>query len=242
MDGLVKGAVLAVCGTASIFLGVATYKVWQLPDLKPLLAQTTATVKQTNDTVKDLKDTIDALYPDIQASVDTATVSSKETYDMVADLHAQLTGGPDVHGVKQVGILPQVADSVSSVHSLISSIQGDLSKLTDSTDATLVPLKATLENVATLTDTLNEQVKTNGPALQSTIKSLNADLATLNQQLSNPAISETLVNVDKATNHLANTAETVDIVTLPMRKKAKLVILILEKIMGIVKFSIAPPL
>jgi hypothetical protein len=97
---------------------------------------------------------------------------------------------------------------------------------------------ATLEHVSTWTATFNEQVQTNDRTLEKTIEALNTDLETSNKQLSDPAIGQTLNNLEKVTNHIASTAETVDITTIPLRKKAKHVAVILEKIMSIVKFSI----
>lgn len=199
--------------------------------LDPVLTEASTTIKESHAFVKDLHASWDDLYWDIKASVESATASSKETYEMVADVHAHLTGGKDSRGITRVGLLPQITDSVVAIQSLTKSLQADLHQVAQSSNDTLKPLQVILENIARLSDDLDKQVKSSSPQISETITELNKSFHDLDTLLADP-------NIQKTISHVEGTAETVDIAMAPLRKKAKLAMVILTHALNLVKFTI----
>ncbi len=135
------------------------------------------------------------------------------------------------------GVFSNVNTLLVSVTTTVNSLSDDLNKLTTSTSDVLVPLKASLGNVDTLTKELSEELSKGGDIAQTVVK-LNQGLDNVNILLSDPNVALTIANGQKASASLASSAETLNIVTLPYRKKVSQIKLALDKLFGVFKVTV----
>lgn len=238
--------------SGGVFLCALTWQAMRLPDLREasgLLKDTRAamtelreTNKQAQELIKDGKDSWDDIYFDLKANAETTAVVTRNTSELIGDLRAGLVGGTDSRGKKLNGVLPEVQGLVSDLRTQSTSLSRDLHELTGSLDEkTLEPLRQTLNNVASLTATLEEQVKTQSPGVSSTISSLNQTLVDLDKLVADPNIQRTLANVETATYHTGETIKTLDAATRPLRKKANQVVAVLKSLLSIFKVTLPIP-
>jgi methyl-accepting chemotaxis protein len=157
---------------------------------------------------------------DVLANLETTTVILKTVSDIVTRVDKQT--------------LPQVETLFSNAGQLLKGIQADADKLTD--DAT--PLKTALTNVATLLESLNQQVKEGGPQVAETAKRLQQVLADTDKLLADPKLTETLSNVDDTTKNISETTKSVDIYLRPLRAKFSLLKTAINKALDMVKFTV----
>ncbi len=238
-EKLLREVRIVVC---TVFVGVLCAKIGTLPDL------TIVTDKMGNvlDKASKLEDSAhtfghklaldyddpnhpyDGLYYNLQNDFYNSQQASKHLDDMVLATNKNLNG-PD-------GVFVNINALLKTADSTVKSITNDLDKLTTSTSEVLLPLRASLSNVDVLTKELAEELKSGGN-IDQTVTKLNSNLDSVNVLLSDPNIALTIANGQSATASFASTAKTLDIVTLPYRKKVGQVKLILGKLLDAFKFT-----
>jgi len=172
---------------------------------------------------------MDGLYYNLQNDFYNSQMTSKHLDDMVLATNENLNG--------KAGVFSKVGVLLDSVTTTVTSLGTDLNQLTTSTSETLVPLKASLENIDSLTKELSEEIAKGGDIAETVVK-LNSNLDSFNTLLSDPNIAATIANGQATTASLASAMKTVDIVLLPYRKKVSQVRYVLDKLIGLVKVTI----
>jgi chromosome segregation ATPase len=205
----VGAAGLAIRKDATLRVDLATVNISQRLDR--IEAKFDARDKQIGMVVADVDNYVAG--EDAMGNIETSAAILREAYEIVHDIRLKT--------------LPEV-------DSLIADLRLDASKLTG--DA--APLKAALENVATLVDTLNQQIKDGAPQVADTAKHLTKVLADVDTLLSDPKLAETLAHVEGTTKNLESTTKSVDIYLMALRKKYTLLKQIIDKSLNMVKFTI----
>ena len=111
----------------------------------------------------------------------------------------------------------------------------DLDKLSDSADGALKPLKSALENVAGLSADLEKQMAAGGD-VAGTFHQLDLAVGNVNTLIEDPNIQKILANSADTSQHLAESAKSVDLAMRPWRERAHFLKTILLKAIGMVKF------
>jgi ABC-type transporter Mla subunit MlaD len=228
----VKCASIAWRAALAVLLALLTWEIWTLPKilsatLTPVSKQLTATIKQYGDLAKDIQDSVDDNYYDVKAAVESETVAAKGMADLVTDLHEQLTGPK--------GVMPAVTGLLNDSRSLVQGMQKDVDKLADSGNEALKPLASTLSHIDELTQTLNQQVKTNGDQAGKTVAELNKALGDMDKIIADPNIQKILASSADTSGHLAESAKSIDIAMRPFRQKAAMIKTVLLKAIGMIK-------
>jgi hypothetical protein len=138
-------------------------------------------------------------------------------------------------------LLTDLRGLVGDLRATTNGLQTDLAQLTASADGALAPLADALKKIGALTDTLNDQIKTGSPKATQTFDSLNRAIADFSKLLEDPNIQAILASSAKTSDHLANSAESLDIAMRPWRERAHLLKTILEKAAGMIKLVIPLP-
>ena len=217
---------IAVVVSAGVYLAITKVGAGVATETGKLLADTRTTLQSTNALIKDAKDSLDDNYYDLKATMETVTVTAKDTDDFVRDLHQQTTD-----------VLKEATGLLSDSRSLVTGMKSDMDRLTDSTDAALKPLGIALDHITQLTDTLDAQVKAGGEGVQKTADELTKALTDLDKLIADPDIQSILASSSKTSEHLAESAKSLDIAMAPWRKKASQLKMIIEKALGLIKFT-----
>lgn len=203
---------------------------------------TTTTLKQLIEQIsKDYKDPKNpgyGLYWDIAAMITSSTESSRITEETLEDVRAALIGGRDTKGTFHEGVFPVATGLLNSTKNLMEDARKDLNTLTDSANKALIPLKGTMENIEKLSADLERQMKEGGN-LDKTFQELAKSVEDFNKLLENEDIQKILASSARTSEHLAESAKSVDIALQPWRKKANQLKMILGKLAGMLKIVYA---
>ena len=241
-----KAASIALRIAATLLLLVLTWQAWQLPHtvgaalaqrIDPTIADLRATNQQAKNLLKDVQDSLDDTYYDYKASIASATVASRSSAELIEDLRANLMGGKDTRGNLRSGILPEVQATVADIRRTAVGLESDLHQLAQSTDQALVPLNRTLQNVAALTATLDKEVQAGSPKAIETLASINRSVEDFDHILADPNIQQILASSAATSEHLSESAKSIDIAMRPWREKAQLLKTVLTKALGLFKFA-----
>ena len=194
-------------------------------------------VAQIRTDYHDAKDPTHGLYWDIAASIESSTKASRDTEELVADLRVSLVGGRDSRGVTHPGVFPLIDGLLGDARTLVQGMKTDVDALTGDAAAPLASLKTALDNVARLVDDLDDAVKHGDAAAGTITGKLDTALDHLDELLADKDIKDALAHTAGATGHLEESAKSVDLALQPLRKKAHLLKTVLEKALGLVKFT-----
>ncbi len=251
-------AALAAAAAILILLVAVGLAGWKLRDAPDHLLATTksidsaadqansafgeinALVAQIRKDYRDPNDNTKGLYWDIAASLTASTETSRVTLESVQDVRAALVGGKDSLGVTRAGVFPTIELLVGDLRGVAQELKQDLTRLTDSTDETLKSLRTALERISVLIETLDGQAKANGKATEHTLIALAKAIEDFDRLLTDPAIAQTLANIEGFTGHGDNAMESIDIALQPWRKKASQLKFIVSKLAGF--FRVVLPL
>lgn len=214
------------------------------PVLKKLDA-TLANVQATTTTGKNLvemisKDYYDpnnpegGLFWDLYSMLESSTAASRTTEETLEDLRAALIGGQDSRGVEHEGAIPAATELLNSLKTTSDGFRQDLGALTGVATDALQPLQATLDSVARFSDDLEQEMRTGGDVAGALAK-LNQAVGDVNTLLENDDIQKILASSAETSQHLAASAESVDIALRPWRKKANQLKMLLQKAAGMIK-------
>lgn len=248
-------------GVCALFVGVLCVKVATLPDFTLTTSKINTTIDNANTTVAKVNSLLDGahrfgkevqldyfdpehpndgLYYNIQDDLYNSSRSSQLLSSAVMDTAANINGGTTSGGKVVEGILPQTQTLVSTLNSTVSGLSDDFNRLTNSTTDTLVPLKATLTNINVLSSDLANEMATGGN-IDSTLANLSKAVLDADTLIADPNVKQTIANGQDITKHLASSAETLDDVMMPWRKKVTQLKIILGKLAGMLKIVIPLP-
>lgn len=232
IDGTV--AVLLVCGAIKVYERVAVTldsTTGVLTETKGVLTDTRKVLVSTDSLLKDVKDSADDNYWDVKATLGSVATTAHDMDDFVLDFRAALMGGKDSHGIPQSGLIEEARLLLYDGRKLAQDMDASLKRLTDSGDAVLKPLATTLQNIASLTQTLDTEVKTSSPKARETADQLTKALADLDKLFADPNIQKSLAHVEDSTESIAAGLR-------PWREKAHLLKTVLGKAIEFIKFTI----
>ena len=244
--------------TGAALLAVLSWQAWRLPALTGTAAasRTDPALKSLNGTLANIntatlvgkslveqagkdyydpKDPEAGFYWDIQQMIYNSTASSRQTEEFIEDLRANILGGRDTRGVEHEGVIPAATGLLSSLKDTSNHFRTDLDKLSDSADGALKPLKSALENVAGLSADLEKQMAAGGD-VAGTFHQLDLAVGNVNTLIEDPNIQKILANSADTSQHLAESAKSVDLAMRPWRERAHFLKTILLKAIGMVKF------
>lgn len=191
-----------------------------------VLTDLSSTLQSVNVLVKDGRASLDDNYFDVKASIETLTVMAKDSDDLVHDLRASLTGGRDISGTTRAGLLPEASELLRSAKMLTDDLTGKVPEL----DAILLKMSV-------LESTLDTQIAAGGAGAAGSVAALTSTLADLDKLIASDDVKQILSNSAEASSSLKESAKSVDIMMRPLREKARLLKVILDKALGLVKFT-----
>jgi len=234
---LVAGLVAAATGIILAISAASAAKAAS-GEVAKTLASTRGVLDETHALVKDAKDSLDDNYYDMKATMETVATTAKDADDLVHDLRAALTGGRDTEGKVREGLLTEASALVGDARGLTQSLTNDANDLTAETGAALAPLADSLRNLAALEADLDEQIKQGSPKAMATIDALTKAIGDTDKLIADPAVTRMLQDGATTGDHIAHSAESVDIALMPLRKKLSLLKQVVEKAAGLVKIVI----
>lgn len=242
------------------FIGALTYQLFTLPDriaaytasqvvtaharAKPILdnIQGISTIgnsfiHELSNDYYDPKNDTQGFYWDIKNVTNRSSESSTATARLIARLDAQLNGGADpLTGLTVAGAIPTASMLLASLNATVLAGKDSLAKL----DRSLEPLQTVLGHIAGLSAELEaEMVK--GGNVDKTFASLSNAVSDFDVLIDSPSIQQILANTASTTKSLAGSADTLDIVMRPWRKKANQLKVILGKLAGMLKVVVPLP-
>jgi hypothetical protein len=155
------------------------------------------------------------LTPKIAISADNSALASAQTVVVLKSANGAIL---DARSVVQ-----RLGSAVDELHLAVADISQDVQALLKSSDGAVKASVKPLEELAALTNKLGNAVDKDGPVVHDILHQMLAKVQDEN-------ITRTIANIEKATKHIANTSETVDQVTQPLRKKVSIVHSILLRI------------
>jgi hypothetical protein len=230
-----------------------------LSEMSLTLQETHASVSEVNRLLTSIKDDYDQNRNNLTANAEATTVLIKSLTDTVTDTHTQLFGGQDCRPTAEklpngwaklnctpvAGLFPQTSRLLSDTHSMMTQLQSDTHDLMaaattvlGSADDSLKPLKADLEKLGQLEDTLNEDLKAGGKHADVIAQEIQTILAHTDTLLTDPDITAIIANLNKTTKHAGEVMETTDIATRDLRKKVGQVKWIITTISNYLKATI----
>lgn len=179
-----------------------------------------AMVKIGTGLVSDVRTTMqstNALIKDAQASLDDNYFDAKATMETVATT---------------------AKDTDDFIRDLVTGMRSDVDRLTDSADTDARALDADLQRIGKLTEDLDGKLRSGAATAKQTATDLQAALGDLDKLIADPNLKSILTTSAKTSEHLAESAESVDIALRPWRKKASQLKMIVEKALGLIKIVI----
>jgi chromosome segregation ATPase len=213
--------------TVLLFAVAVGAAVWTAVETHKLLEDARAALQSTNALIKDAQASLDDNYYDAKATMETVATTAKDTDDFVRDLHKQTSG-----------TLTEAQGLLSDARGLVTGMRADVDRLTDSADTDAKALDADLAKIGQLTEDLDGEIRSGAATAKKTAADLQAALSDLDKLLADPNLKAILASSAKTSDHLAESAESVDIALRPWRKKASQLKMIVEKALGLVKIVI----
>lgn len=219
--------------------------------VSPVLDKVTSTITNVNTATNTAKDFVDevskdyydpanddqGLYWDIRNMIDRSSESSFATSRLITRLDNRLNGGADPEtGVFVIGVLPAAASMLQALDATAAEARVSLI----SGEKALQPLQTALEHISRISAELEAELAKGGN-VDLTFAELAKSVGDFDKLVDNEDIRKVLANTAATSKSLSGSAETLDIVMRPWRKKANQLKTILEKLAGMLKFVIPVP-
>lgn len=174
--------------------------------------------------------TMPALQKAAENAATNSAAASQETVTAAHSVNEILSEAKKTVVASQDTVRLLNAD-LQDLHELLAGLRPDLDALLKSTDATTKEAGRSLEQVTLLISNLNSQITWGSPEAMKILKDAQAILE-------NPNLQSVLGNLNNASASAASVVETVNLATLPLRRKVNQVKWLIEKIIGIIKVTI----
>ncbi len=188
----------------------------------------------------DGKASLDDLYPDLKASVNSSAAASRNTDELIHDLRAGLMGGRDSRGTVHIGTIPELSGLITELRTTAKESTQALKELTAGATAvmataqeTLKPLGTALENIARLTEDLDNAIRAGSPEVLQITKDLDKAINAFVALLDDPSIKGAIV-------HIESSADSVDQALMPWRRRAHTLKTVLGWIIGRFRLTYQP--
>ena len=231
---------------ALVLFAVGAWKLAQIPtaeitaaarNTSAATAELRGLVAQVRSDYHDPKDPTRGLYWDAAASLESSAQASRDTEELIADLRVALVGGRDSRGAVHEGVFPLAELLLGDARTLIQGMKADADALTKDAGAPLDSMKAALDNVGRLAADLDKAVRDGDPKAGQIANDLHTALGHLDALIADPNIKTTLAHTAGASGHLEEAAASVDLALRPLREKAHLLKVVLERALGLIKFT-----
>jgi hypothetical protein len=180
-------------------------------------------------------------FGSIRTASGESVTASKETVALIKDVRPRVNTVLD----ESAATLHAARETITEAHSMIIDLRAGLQPLMKDADetvrqatATLKPLETTLADADSLVRTLDREVAEGSPHAVATLQDLDGTVVRLNALLDNPDVSATLAHVAGASVHLEESAASIDLALRPWREKAHLLKTVIEKVTGLLKFTL----
>lgn len=166
----------------------------------------------------------------IRGASDTSVAASRQTVAVsqaATELLTSATGATEeLHAA-----IKDFRGTVAELNISIKDLTAGADVLLKSSDTSIQAAGAALVKLGVLEDELDQQVKAAAPEAIKTLEAMHA-------LFEDPALLGMLTNMDNGTHSLAEVANTFDIATRPLRKKASQIKWLIDKLIGLVKFTV----
>lgn len=234
-------AVLPCAISWQVVYGPARLRGYLEQTLKPAKQWAGVTAGKITTLVDKTNGFVDDNYPQTIATTKSTAAAVKHLDDFVVNLNANVNGGEDTEGVIQAGLIRDVHNTLGGVQGLISSTQKDVNALSGAGVAAVNKLNPVLDNLTTLTATLNQQIDSNGDQVKATMGALEKGIQDFDVLLTSDDLKAIFTNVNTTTYHLGESAKSVDYALQTLRKKMGLIKAALSKVINILKVTIPLP-
>lgn len=176
----------------------------------------------------------------VRTAAGQSAIASKETVAMLRDVHPRANAVLD----QSAATLQKAQETLAEAAGLITDLREGLKPLLSDVDSTLKqatvtlkPLEATLADADTLVRTLNRELADGSSHANATLQDLDQTVQQLNTLLADPNVTATLAHLAGASNHLEQSAESIDLALRPWREKAHLLKSVIGKALGLLKLT-----
>lgn len=238
---LLSWAVLPIAISWQVFYGPAHLRGYLDTKLKPAEEWVAGAAKKANKLLDSTQEYVDDNHDATVAITRSTAATVRHLDDFVIDMNANVNGGEDTQGHIKGGLVGDLHATLQTARNTIESTRDDVHTLLVTGNESAKALSAVLTNAASLTSTLETQVKEGSPKVQETITALTKALQDADKLIADENLAGTLKNLNTTTYHLGEGAKSVDMALQSLRKKVGLIKAILSKAVEMVKFTFPIP-
>jgi hypothetical protein len=246
---LMRGPILYLTGASLVcLLGVLGLCGWLLTEAvlavhnaRPGLEQTAWTLRYLND----CKANRACLASQIEATTGSLKAAAAQSYQTSRSVEATARESLDlVRGLRTDthDLLIEARGSLHEATELERALRQDLDRIAGTADVTVAAARAPLQQLDHLLATADAQLAANGQVTQKTLQDIAGAARDLDVLFADPDVSTTLAHVAATSEHLEESAKSIDIAMRPWREKASMLKTVISKALDLLKFTIPIPL
>jgi hypothetical protein len=212
-----------------------------LHNVRPGLEQTAWTLRYLND----CKANRACLASQLLATTGSIKAAAAQSYRTSRSVEATARESLDlVRGLRTDthDLLTEARGSLHEATELERALRGDLDRITGTADATIAAVQAPLKRLDALLATADAQLAANGQVTQKTLQDIAGAARDLDVLFADPDVATTLAHVAGTSEHLEESAKSIDIAMRPWREKASMLKTVISKALDLLKFTIPIPL
>ncbi len=212
-----------------------------LHNVRPGLEQSAWTLRYLND----CKANRACLASQLLATTGSIKAAAAQSYQTSRSVEA--TARESLELVREIrtdthDLLTEARGSLHEATELERALRQDLDRITGTADATVAAAQAPLQQLDHLLTTADAQLAANGQVTQKTLQDIAGAARDLDVLFADPDVSTTLAHVAGTSEHLEESAKSIDIAMRPWREKASLLKTVISKALDLLKFTIPIPL
>jgi hypothetical protein len=246
---LMRGPILYLTGASLVcLLGVLSLCGWLLTEsaltvhnARPGLEQTAWTLRYLND----CKANRACLASQLLATTGSVKAAAAQSYQTSRSVEATARESLElVRGLRTDthDLLAEARGTLHEATELERALRQDLDRIAGTADATIVAVQAPLHRLDALLATADAQLAANGQVTQKTLQDIARAARDLDVLFADPNVATTLANVAGTSEHLEESAKSIDIAMRPWREKASMLKTVISKALDLLKFTIPIPL
>jgi hypothetical protein len=208
-----------------------------LHNVRPGLEQTAWTLRYLND----CKANRACLASQLLATTGSVKAAAAQSYQTSRSVEATARESLDlVRGLRTDthDLLIEARGSLREATELERALRQDLDRITGTADATVAAAQAPLQQLDHLLATADAQLAANGQVTQKTLQDIAGATRDLDVLFADPNVSATLAHVAGTSDHLEESAKSIDIAMRPWREKASMLKTVISKALELLKFTL----
>jgi hypothetical protein len=244
-----RGPILYLTGASLVcLLGVLSLCGWLLTEAalavhnaRPGLEQTAWTLRYLND----CKANRTCLASQIEATTGSLKAAAAQSYQTSRSVEATARESLElVRGLRRDthDLLVEARVTLHEATELERALRQDLDRITGTADVTVAAAQAPLRQLDHLLATADAQLAANGQVTQKTLQDIAGAARDLDVLFADPDVATTLAHVAGTSEHLEESAKSIDIAMRPWREKASMLKTVISKALDLLKFTIPIPL